>query len=83
MILEAFNESLDSMRPYGIRGKPYEWKVNCQKLSSVLITVDNMERILGLAIAKVLKWGSFLVGFIPERIETPTGELISIDEDYL
>lgn len=30
-----------------------------------------MEKILGLAIAKVLKWGSYLVGFIPERIETP------------
>lgn len=30
-----------------------------------------MEKILGLAIARVLKWGSFLCGFIPERIETP------------
>lgn len=42
-----------------------------------------MEKILGLAITKVLKWGSFLCGFIPERIETPTGEVINIDDDYL
>ncbi len=83
MIYDAFNEGLDSMRPFGLRGKPLPWKVNCNKLSSIEITNDNMERILGLAIAKVLKWGSFLCGFIPERIETPTGELISIDEEYL
>lgn len=42
-----------------------------------------MEKILGLAITKVLKWGSFLCGFIPERIETPNGEVINIDDDYL
>lgn len=42
-----------------------------------------MEKILGLTIAKVLKWGSFLCGFIPERIESPTGEIIQIDEEYL
>jgi len=76
MIYESFNEALDSMRPYGIRGKPLLWKVNSSKLSSITITSENLEKILGLAIAKVLKWGSFLCGFIPERIETPTGELI-------
>jgi hypothetical protein len=42
-----------------------------------------MERVLGLAIAKILKWGSFLCGFIPERIEAPNGELLNIDEEYL
>jgi len=51
-----------------------------------------MERILGLSIAKVLKWGSFLCGFsnlynlfylVPERIETPNGEIINIDDNYL
>lgn len=33
MIYEAFNESLDNMRPYGIRGKPMPWKVNNNKIS--------------------------------------------------
>jgi len=83
MIYDCFNESLDSMRPFGLRGKPLPWKINTNKLSSIIINTDNMERILGLAIAKVLKWGSFLCGFIPERIESPTGEIIQIDEAYL
>lgn len=42
-----------------------------------------MEKVLGLAIAKVLKWGNFLCGFIPEKIESPSGEIVNIDEDYL
>lgn len=63
MIYDCFNEALDSMRPFGIRGKPLEWKVNSQKISQIEINQDNMERILGLSIAKVLKWGSFLCGF--------------------
>lgn len=37
-----------------------------------------MEKVLGLAIARVLKWGSFLCGFIPERIETPVNNKILI-----
>jgi len=76
MIYEAFNESLDAMRPYGIRGKPMAWKVNSNKIMALKIDTTNMEKILGLAIARVLKWGSFLCGFIPERIETPNGEVI-------
>ncbi len=76
MIFCCFNEALDSMRPYGLRGKSLPWKVNSNKISFIQLNSDNLERILGLAIAKVLKWGSFLCGFIPERIETPTGEII-------
>lgn len=83
MIYDSFNESLDSMRPYGLRGKPLPWKTNTLKVSSSQVNEENMEKILGLAIAKVLKWGSFLCGFIPERIETPNGDIINIDEDYL
>jgi hypothetical protein len=38
---------------------------------------------MGFAVAKMLKWGAFLCGFIPEKIETPQGEIIVIEEDYL
>ena len=76
MTFDCFNEALDSMRPFGLRGKPLPWKMNSSKLSSIKINTDNIEKILGLAIAKVLKWGSSLCGFIPERIESPTGEII-------
>jgi hypothetical protein len=31
----------------------------------------------------MLKWGAFLCGFIPEKIETPTGEVILIEDEYL
>ncbi len=83
MIFNAFNESLDALRPFGLPGKPFDWKVNASRLSFTPITNDNMERVLGLAIAKILKWGSFLCGFIPERVETPQGEILNIDEEYL
>ncbi|EGR30855.1 IQ calmodulin-binding motif family protein, putative [Ichthyophthirius multifiliis] len=83
MTFDCFNEALDSMRPFGLRGKPLPWKININKLCSIKITQDNIEKIFGLAIAKVLKWGSSLCGFIPERIESPTGEIIQIDDDYL
>ncbi len=71
MIFDAFNESLDALRPFGLPGKPLPWKINAARLSYTAITEYNIERVLGLAIAKILKWGSFLCGFIPERIENP------------
>lgn len=33
MIYDCFNEALDYMRPFGIRGKPVEWKTNSKKLN--------------------------------------------------
>lgn len=41
-----------------------------------------MDRVLGLGIAKILKWGSFLCGFIPER-NPNNGEALNIDDEYL
>jgi hypothetical protein len=35
MIYDSFNESLDSMRPYSLRGKPLPWKTNTLKVSAV------------------------------------------------
>ncbi len=29
MTFDCFNEALDSMRPFGLRGKPLAWKMNC------------------------------------------------------
>lgn len=71
MVYEVMNESLDALRPYGLPGKPFPWKINAARLSYTDITKFNMDRVLGLAIAKILKWGSFLCGFIPEKIENP------------
>ena len=81
MILESLNESLDALRPFGLPGKPFPWKVNSTRLSYIEITEYNMERVLGLSIAKILKWASILCGFIPERIENMNGEPLAMDEE--
>lgn len=80
-IFEVLNESLDALRPFGLPGKPLPWKVNASRLSFTEINIINMDRVLGLAIAKVLKWGSFLCGFIPEKMDN--GEDGTIDEENL
>ena len=80
MLYDCFNESLDSLRPFGLGGKPLPWKIKANKLSYTEITPYNMERVLGLGIAKILKWSSFLCGFIPERIES-MGCSINLDND--
>ena len=83
MVYDILNESLDALRPFGLPGKPFPWRINAARLSFTEITEYNMDRVLGLAIAKILKWGSFLCGFIPERIESPDGGLMNIDDEYL
>ncbi|CAK56319.1 unnamed protein product (macronuclear) [Paramecium tetraurelia] len=83
MIYEAFNESINYIRPYGIRGQPYPWKSNPLKVYQNQTTKESIDRSMGFAISKMLKWGSFLCGFIPEKIETPQGEIIVIEDDYL
>lgn len=40
MIYEAFNESLDNMRPFGVNGKPMPWKVNSQKINITKIDIN-------------------------------------------
>ena len=69
MIYDSLCESLDSLRPFGLNGNTLPWKINPTRFSYTEITEFNMERVLGLSIAKILKWSSFLCGFIPERIE--------------
>lgn len=81
MIFQALNESLDAIRPFGLPGKPFPWKINPGRLSFIEITEFNMERVLGLSIAKLLKWASILCGFIPEKIENQNGEVLNVEEE--
>jgi hypothetical protein len=71
MVFDCFNESLDAMRPYGLRGKPLLWKVNPLKISSLVINQENVYNILYLGMNRMLKWGTFLCGIIPEKNEEP------------
>ena len=85
MIFDTFNESLNHFRPYGIKGKPLPWKVNPRKICGNLVKEIQFDKVfyfflkkkvLNIAVARVLKWGSYLCGFIPEKIEAPNGDFI-------
>jgi len=69
MIIECLNEALDFLRPYGPKGMPIPWLTCHQHLSFFKANPSNIEKMLCLAISKVLEWGSYLCGFIPEKIE--------------
>lgn len=38
VIFDAFNEALDSNRIYGLKGKPFPWKIDSTKISCAPIT---------------------------------------------
>ncbi len=73
MIYDSYCEALNTLRPYGRTGKSLPWKLNSMKLTKQEVNLKNSEKTLQMAIAKILKWGSFLCGFIPERIFRPGG----------
>lgn len=73
LIFDCFNEALDFLRPFSLGGKPLPWKLNQKKLANMKIKDLDIERVLGMAIGRTLKWGSCLCGFIPEKIEFPPG----------
>ncbi|KAL4506565.1 hypothetical protein ABPG72_000136 [Tetrahymena utriculariae] len=74
LIFDCFNEALDFLRPFSLGGKPLPWKLNQKKLANMKIKDHDIERVLGMAIGRTLKWGSCLCGFIPEKIEFPPGQ---------
>ncbi|KAL4459919.1 hypothetical protein ABPG74_003445 [Tetrahymena malaccensis] len=74
LIFDCFNEALDFLRPFSLGGKPLPWKLNQKKLANLKVKDMDIERVLGMAIGRTLKWGSCLCGFIPEKIEFPPGQ---------
>ena len=76
MIFEVLNESLDSERPGGQFGKALPWKDNAKHLKN-LKQMSQQERenieaydlMFGVAIARIIQWGSCLCGFLPDTIE--------------
>lgn len=43
MVYEAFNEAVNYVRPYGVRGQPYPWKANPLKLYANETTRENLD----------------------------------------
>lgn len=65
-IFEAFNEALDYERVYGLRGKPFPWKVTHEKISEKPLGHHAIPRILQRAKTRVIDWSKHLCGMIIE-----------------
>jgi hypothetical protein len=78
--MDCFNESLNSLRPFGVRGLPLAWKIDASRLQGVLIDYQNLEKLLGIAIAKVLKHSSYLCGFFQERFNEEYLPFFNVDQ---
>ena len=76
MIYEVLNESLDSERPGSNFGKAFPWKDHPKHLKNLKQLnqpeKDNIEAydlMFGVAIARIIQWGSCLCGFLPDTVE--------------
>ena len=82
MLFESFNEALDSMRPFGLKGSPFPWRPNAGRLLPVVHPSLKLPELLERAQERVLDWAMFVCGFIPDKDDSMLGE-IAIEEDYL
>lgn len=62
-VFDAFNEALDSCRPYGMLGIPYSWK-SYKVHRPQEIKEEHMDLILERTKEKVLIWSSFMCGYL-------------------
>lgn len=46
VIFDAFNEALDSFRLFGLKGKPFPWKINSNRLKEYYIPKKELDNIL-------------------------------------
>jgi len=83
MILDCFNEALDYIRPYGIKGKPLSWLTNSSNISFQMVLSCNIDKVCSFAISRILNWGTYLCGFLPQQLEEETGEYVQIEQEYL
>lgn len=67
VIFDAFNEALDNHRLYGLKGRPFPWKVDATKVNSAPITHDKIPSILRKSVSKVVDWAECQCGFIFDR----------------
>ncbi|KAL4429918.1 hypothetical protein ABPG74_000284 [Tetrahymena malaccensis] len=82
-IFEAFNEALDYQRMYGLRGKPFPWKITHEKISEKPHSSQDIPKILQKASEKVIEWSSCLCGIIVDKEDSQFQPGIHFDEDYL
>ncbi|CAD8196360.1 unnamed protein product [Paramecium pentaurelia] len=70
-IFDAYNESLDYFRPFGIKGKPLPWRRNV-----ISRQIKDLDETLNQSASKVVQWAETLCGIL-----LPQGS--QIDNDIL
>ena len=83
MIFDSYNEVLDSLRPYGLKGVPYPWKSNIKYSLSREITDGNMKKVIEKAKEKVLDWAVNMCGYFGEKEDQLNDRTSTINEEYL
>lgn len=82
MLFDSFNEALDSLRPYGLKGCPFQWRPNAGRIKSIEYNEEKVPEVLEKAQERVLDWAMFMCGFIPDKDDSMLGD-IAIEDDYL
>jgi hypothetical protein len=82
MLFDSFNEALDNLRPFGLKGCPFVWRPNAGRLKPIEYGEERVPEVLERAQERVLDWAMFMCGFIPDKDDSMLGE-IAIEEDYL
>ena len=83
MIFDAFNESLDSQRVFGLLGKPFPWKTNQTRLVEKRKTKEDVPQILKAGCEKSLEWASYICGLIFDKEDSPFQNAHLLDEEYV
>ena len=83
MIFDSFNEALDSLRPYGLKGLPYPWKSNIKSSLPREINPGNMNKVIEKAKEKVINWVMNMCGFFGEKDDQLTDKTSTLNEEYL
>ena len=86
MIYDVLNESLNYERPGSLLGKAFPWREtarhlkNLKQLARPAENLEAYDLMFGVAIARIIQWGSCLCGFLPDTVELENTE---IDESYV
>ncbi len=82
MLFDSFNEALDNLRPFGLKGSPFPWRPNAGRIKPIIHPDEKLPELLERAQERVLDWAMFMCGFIPDKDDSMLGD-IAIEEDYL
>ena len=66
-IFDSFNEALDEMRPFGLKGYSFPWKIDGTRLSLRGKTLSDVQSLLTVTEKKVVDWASSLVGILLDK----------------